>query len=128
MASCHSSYSLVRPLSNRTGCLLKSSIMSPECQMVEVPLLCAKFDSSTSCTFSCSSVTQRLTIASCSFPEFDTRCSGSLFTLRSSRLVDLLIIECRSIQRTKFHQIFYFYYTHMPHIGRQLSCRCYFMP
>ena len=43
-------------------------------------------------------------------------------------LVDLLIIDRCSIQRTKFHQIFYFYYTHMPHITRQLSRRCYFVP
>ena len=63
--------------------------MSP--LLPEVTLLCAKFDLSTPCTFCGSSATQQLTIASCSFPEFDTRCSSSLSTLCGSspgRFVD----------------------------------------
>ena len=98
----------------------------------EVTLLCAKFNSSTFSIFSCSSATRRLAIAGCPFPKTGTHCSGSLSTLcgsSPSRLVDhrtSLRPEDQIYQQ--IYQIFYFYYTHTPHIGRQLSRRCYFVP
>ena len=130
MASCRSSYSLVRSLSNRTGCLLKSSIMSLECYRCYQKLLCY-MQNLIRPPLVLSLVPPQLSDSlkrAVLFPNLVLTAAARYLPSVVRRLVNLLLIERRSNQRTKFHQIFYFYYTHMPHIGHQLSRRCYFVP